>query len=182
MVIGLRNPKYFLQKTMTSSKGWLIISFLLSTFSLQGQHSPETDEVFNLIPERLKGYQPVGEFKGRKMTMGTISYSVCEKKFEASNKSVKILLFDYKDAHIMYEQAMHTWGSAKPIESDSIIFRTLTLSNCTGWESYSKRSGTSQIFLGIGERFFLHLNGTHVDLDQLKAVMQDIDPEKFLKK
>lgn len=81
----------------------------------------------------------------------------------------------------MYSQAMRKWNNSDPVESDSLILRVVKMDNCSGWESYSKQSGTSQIFLGICDRFFLNLTGEKVELEKLKEVVKEFKLDKFPK-
>lgn len=138
-------------------------------------------EVAKLVPNEVKGFYAAEEFKSKQVDIGTISYALCEKNFNKGEKHIKILLFDFKDAPMMYTQAMRKWSSNDSVESDSLVLRVVALDNCTGWESYHKQSGTSQIFLGVCERFFLTLTGERVELDRLKEVVTEFQLTKFPK-
>ncbi|MFZ6002277.1 MAG: hypothetical protein ACOYW3_17320 [Bacteroidota bacterium] len=162
----------------------LLLCLLLLACPLFAQHTAELTpaEVLKLVPDKIKGFRADEDFKSKQMNVGTVSYSLCEKKFDGGgDKSIKILLFDFKNAPIMYSQAMRKWNNADPVESDSLILRVVTMDNCTGWEWYSKNSGTSQIFLGICDRFFLNMTGENVELDKLKDVVKEIKLDKFPK-
>lgn len=116
------------------------------------------------------------------MKLGTIQYSMAERNFIAGNeRSIKILLFDYKEASIMYNQATRKFNTFTPVESDSVILRALTMRDCTGWESFNVQQKNSQIHLGICNRFFLSVEGTGVDLQTLKQVVQSFKFETFPK-
>ena len=115
------------------------------------------------------------------MQVGALTYSLCEKNFEAGNQSIKILLFDYKEAPIMYDQAMRGWNNLYPVESDSLIQRAVRMTNCTGWESYNKHQKTSLIILGICDRFFLTMTCQNVELETLQEIIQSFQLEKFPK-
>lgn len=138
-------------------------------------------EVAKLVPDEVKGFHAAEEFKSKQVDIGTISYALSEKSFNKGEKRIKILLFDFKDAPIMYTQAMRKWSNNDSIESDSLVLRVVALDNCTGWESYHKQTETSQIFLGVCERFFLTLTGEKVELDRLKEVVGEIQLAKFPK-
>jgi hypothetical protein len=139
----------------------------------------KSSEIQKLLPQKIKGYHPNGEANSRQMKVGNITYTLCEKNFMNRKKSIKLLLFDFKNAEIMYQQAMNTWTDLEPIESDSVIMRAMSIANCTGWESFRKKSGKSQISLGIFNRFFLSMVGDNVDLESLKAVLNQVPLEKF---
>jgi hypothetical protein len=161
-----------------------LLFVVMVTVPAIGQDTTELSpqDVLKLVPDKIKGFRADEDFKSKQMHVGTVSYSLCEKNFDAGGtKSIKILLFDFKNAPIMYTQAMRKWNNADPVESDSLILRTVTMDNCSGWEWYSKQSGTSQIFLGICDRFFLNMTGDNVELEKLKEVVKTIDLKKFPK-
>ena len=111
---------------------------------------------------------------------------MAEKNFDASGKrSIKILLFDYKEAPIMYTQATRKWANFKRVENDSIIQRPAHLPTnppeSAGWESYDVKRNGSQILVGIHNRLYLSVEGTNVDLDFLKSVVQGLKIETFPK-
>jgi hypothetical protein len=174
--------KSYLLRNSISMKYLLALTLILLSSLAKGQSTHLTpQDVLRLIPDKIKGFYAEDEFKSRQMDVGTVSYSLCEKNFKQADKSIKILLFDFKDASIMYTQAMRKWNNAGPIESDSLILRTVTMANCSGWEWYNKDSGTSQIYLGVCDRFFLNLVGEKVELDKLKEVVKEIKLDKFPK-
>ncbi|NBP70691.1 MAG: hypothetical protein EBU52_18375 [Cytophagia bacterium] len=51
--------------------------------------------------------------------------------------------------------------------------------NYTGWETYNSKAATSQIFLGIADRFFLMLSAEHVDLVTLQQILPNFKFESF---
>ncbi|MBL7859490.1 MAG: hypothetical protein JNM57_17485 [Cyclobacteriaceae bacterium] len=138
-------------------------------------------KMMQLIPAKIKGYYPDGDAKSVLTKLGTISYSLCERNFVSGNKSIKILLFDFNDAPIMYNQAMRKWSDESRIETDTLVFRPIAMKNCTGWESYRHRNKDSQILLGICNRFFLNISGTNVDLEVLQHVLLQFPLDKFPK-
>jgi hypothetical protein len=126
-------------------------------------------DISKLLPTKIKGFYDDGDCKSSLIKLGDLRYSLSERKFSKGNQKIKFLIFDYKEASIMYKQAMRKWND-ESIVTDSLILRSITIENCTGWESYNKQAGTSQIFLGVCDRFFLMLSGEKVALDQLKEV------------
>jgi hypothetical protein len=139
------------------------------------------EEMLKLLPSTIDGFSPTGKFRSKQMKVGTITYTLCEKKFNVGTRSIVLLLFDFSHADIMYKQAMKTWNEAHPVETDSIVLRAVALDNCTGWESYRKRTRQSQIFLGICGRYFLNMTGDQVALPELKLVFKDVALDKFPK-
>ena len=79
----------------------------------------------------------------------------------------------------MYKQSMRTWNKVNPIESDSVVLRSVTMADCEGWESYLRHTNQSQIFIGICGRFFLNMTGDKVELADLKAVLDRVRIDQF---
>lgn len=165
----------------------IILLLILCNYSSQGQSQTEdkilpAELIINLIPSKISNFYPSSDPKSKVMKLGTIQYSMAERNFIAGNeRSIKILLFDYKEASIMYNQATRKFNTFTPVESDSVILRALTMRDCTGWESFNVQQKNSQIHLGICNRFFLSVEGTGVDLQTLKQVVQSFKFETFPK-
>lgn len=139
-------------------------------------------EINRLVPAKIKGFYLKGESKSTQTKVGTLIYSLCERTFESGNKSVKILLFDYTDASIMYDQAMNKWSKIPHADSDSLIFRPADIPDVTGWESFTSTNNHSQLILGLNKRFFLTMTGENMALGELRQIFQNFDLEKFPKK
>jgi hypothetical protein len=147
----------------------------------QTAHVLSPEKILKLIPDKINGFKEVDEPKARQTKLGNITYSLGEKHFNSGKRSIKILLFDYKEAPIMYNQAMKEWSSHAIVDTDSLVFRSLAMQNCSGWESYNVHSKRSQIFLGICDRFFMMMTGENTDLAVLKKALQDIRLAEFPK-
>lgn len=141
-----------------------------------------TDRILKLIPNKITGFYLSKDPQSKFIKLGTLQYCMAEKNFSGNQKrSIKILLFDYKEAPIMYSQATRKWNSFTTIESDSLIRRPITLRDCIGMESYDAGRKSSQILVGIYNRFYLTLEGTNVDLEFLKKVLLEFKIETFPK-
>lgn len=138
-------------------------------------------KILKLIPNRIQRFQQTIDPKALQMKVGTLTYTLCEKNFNDGNRTVKILLFDFKEASIMYTQATRKWNNQLTIESDSLVDRSVIILNCTGWESFNKRNQTSQLFLGIRDRFLLTLTGEKMELGELRKVLDEFSLEEFPK-
>lgn len=150
----------------------LLFSILFfASYTVYGQQVLSADEISKLVPTKIKGYYEDGKSRTSQMQMGNLRYSLCERKFSKNNQKIKILLFDYKEAPIMYTQAMRRWTTPN-IVTDSLVFRNITKENYTGWESYNRLSSSTQIFVGIKERYFLMISAENIDLGKLQEVLQ----------
>ncbi len=139
------------------------------------------EQVQQLVFSQLKGFSDDGNARAKLIQIGNIQYSLCEKKFVNGKQKIRILLFDYKDAPIMYNQATKVWQNYAPVITDSATLRPLWMANCSGWESYRKGSNTSQVYLGICDRFFLNVTGEGVDLETMRVVIGQFKFEQFPK-
>lgn len=164
---------------MTLLKLPLFAIFLHASVLLaRGQEVLAPEKILKLTPEKIKGYIVDGEGRSTLIKMGTIRYSLVERRFAKGKEKVKILLFDYKEAPIMYKQAMRRWDK-ESVVTDSLVLRSIELQNCTGWESYNRYAYTSQIFLGICDRFFLMISAENVPLDRLRETLDAFSFKDF---
>ena len=63
-----------------------------------------------------------GEIKGKLMKVGDLHYSLCEHRFRnRDSQKLRVLLFDFKEARIMYDQATRDWVNYAAIKNDSIV-------------------------------------------------------------
>ena len=160
-----------------------LLLFVLSVcgLSLNAQQALTPEEIGKLLPVYVKGFQQKGEPINKSIRLGEIKYVIAEKSFVKHGQHVKILLFDFKEAPIMYAQAMRKWKNVTVVKTDTLILQPVILENCSGWESYSQRSHSSQIFLGVGERFCVTLTGEGTELESLRSVLTHIKLENFPK-
>ncbi len=159
------------------------IFFLLRFCSIlaQAQDRPILlpEEIKKLIPEKISGFTAQGKAITRLVKVGTLSYSLAEQNFIKSKRKIKILLFDYNNALIMYSQATGKWKDLPNMESDSVISRYIELPNCIGRESFNLLTGTSQILLGVCDRFYLTLSAEQMDLNTLRQLVELFNLAQF---
>lgn len=161
---------------------YFFCAHFLPAFSQADDKILPAEKIIDLVPNEIAGFYASSDPKSKVIKLGSIQYSMAERNFSAGNsRSIKILLFDYKEASIMYNQATRKFNTFTPVESDSVILRALTMRDCTGWESFNVQQKNSQIHLGICNRFFLSVEGTGVDLQTLKRVVQSFKVETFPK-
>ncbi len=153
---------------------------LFAAGSVFAQKVLDPKDISKLLPTKIKGFYEDGDSKSSLIKLGDLRYSLSERKFSKGKQKIKFLIFDYKEATIMYKQAMRKWNN-EYVVTDSLILRSVTMYNCSGWESYNKHAGTSQIFLGVCDRFFLMLSGEEVALDQLEEAAALFDFTTFPK-
>lgn len=137
------------------------------------------EEMKKLLPKEIEGFTTQSRPVTRLIKIGTLSYSLAEQSFSKSKRKIKILLFDYNNALIMYSQATNKWKDMPTIENDSVISRFIELNDCIGRESFNKINNTSQILLGISDRFYLTLAGERIDLETLHGIVRLFDLSQF---
>src|SRR5436190_6996891 len=81
---------------------------LISFFTVHAQRSKvlSAQKITKLLPSKIPNYYLKGIARSSEMKVGTLTYSLCERNFARGKKQVRILLFDYVDAPIMYQQVM----------------------------------------------------------------------------
>lgn len=148
---------------------------------MQAQERPvlKPEEMVSLVPAKIDGFNAEGKPKTRMVMIGTLSYSLVERSFKKSKKKIKMLLFDYNNALIMYSQATGKWKDLPTLESDSVVSRYIELPDYIGRESFNKINGTSQITLGVNDRFYLTLAGQNVNLETLRSLVGLFDLAQF---
>jgi hypothetical protein len=132
-----------------------------------------------LLPEKImRGYARGESGNAKVMKIGTLSYSLAEIVFENGKKRIKILLFDYASAQIMYDQSVKKFKTFEAVQNDSIVIQTLDKPYGQGWQTNNVKNKSSQIALGVNERFYLSLEGAQVELEEL---LQALDYMPFQK-
>lgn len=157
---------------------------LLISVNVNGQDSTKVlsaHEIVQLIPDEVKDFKKSEKPVSKVIKVGGIQYSLCDKRFSNNDKNIKLLLFDFKEAPIMYSQAIRKWSLATTVDSDTVVQRALVIEGCEGWETYNQPMNSSQIFLGIHKRFFLTIEGERVGLETLKSLLQEVELSKYPK-
>lgn len=159
----------------------LLIGLALG-YEVKGQKPILTSqELQQLTPPYINGFQRGQEPKGKLIQIGNLQYSMCEQNFTNGKQRIKVLLFDFNDAGIMYKQATNKWKNFLPILTDSVTLQPVTMNNCSGWQSYKKSSNTSEIYLGVCDRFFLTLIGESVELEIINKYLDEFRFDLFPK-
>jgi hypothetical protein len=136
-------------------------------------------ELDAFLPVSVKGYNQSGQSKGKVMKIGTLRYSLAQRTFTKGDTKIKILLFDYVEAPVMYKQATQKFETFTQQHTDSLVLKPLELSNGVGWEKYSSHNTSTQIFTGINNRFYLTLEGQNVSMSELKLMLERIPLSSF---
>ena len=160
----------------------ILIAFFVSvSFLSNGQsRTLRPEKIGKLLPTKIKGYYAT-EAKNSLIELGTLRYSLAERTFAKGKKNVKILLFDYGEAPVMFNQAIRKWGQMTPIENDSVIYRPLAGADSSAWESYSIPVARGQLIVGVNKRFFLTLNSEKLALEELRQILLQFPFDKYPK-
>ncbi|MCZ8023392.1 MAG: hypothetical protein O9302_13830 [Cyclobacteriaceae bacterium] len=162
----------------------LILLLLISLISLgasweNSSKALSPKELSSFIPDKIFGYKKQAKETSRAIKIGNISYSLCEKHYLKEKNEVKVLLFDYADAPIMYTQVMS--DREKMIAVDSVYFSPYELVVGKAHQSYNPNQKSAQFFAGINERFFLQISCDNCTQDFLLPVIQSIRYSEFPK-
>jgi hypothetical protein len=158
--------------------GVTVILFISHSLCAQPSEVLSANKINRLLPTRIQHYQ-LKESRNDFLKFGSTRYSLCERIFFNKEKTIKMLLFDYGQAPIMYKQAMRKWSEMQTIDSDSAVFRETVSTFFRGWESYMAKTNHAQFVLGINNRFFMTLSGEQLKLEELRSILQDLDFENF---
>lgn len=136
-------------------------------------------QLLQLLPERLAGYTKKKESKSGQIKIGNLTYSLAEKTFNYGKRSVKVLLFDFNGAPIMYDQAMKPWQNAEEVVTDTIRQQRFVWEGYPGWESENTHSNTAQILVAVNNRFIMSIMGEKTVLSDIHEVLHGVDVSKF---
>jgi hypothetical protein len=164
-------------------KECLVCFFVFFSVSSQAQKTQtlEPSAINQLIPSKIKGYWIKGDSKSSVLTIGSLRYSLSEKVFSSRDKSIKILLFDYVEAPVMFNQSVKKWDEMQEMKTDSTSFHKTVSDYGETWESEHAYAKRSKLMLGINNRFFLTFDAENMSLAELKEFFKNFDLEKFPK-
>lgn len=157
--------------------------FVFLSLAVQAQKTEtlKPSAISKLIPSKVKGFSVKGDSKNSVLTIGSLRYSLSERVFSSRDRSIKILLFDYVEAPIMFNQSLKKWEEMPEIRTDSVVFSKSVGDYGHVWESNHPKSKRSKLQLSINERFFLTLEAENMALEELKGFFKNFDLEKFPK-
>jgi hypothetical protein len=155
--------------------------FLSLVVQAQKTETLKPSTISKLIPSKVKGFSVKGDSKSSVLTIGSLRYSLSEKVFSSRDQSIKILLFDYVEAPIMFDQSLKKWEEMPEVQTDSVVFSKSLGSYGHVWESSHPHSKRSKLQLSINKRFFLTLEAENMSLEELKEFFKSFDLEKFPK-
>lgn len=171
--------------TLTSTIGFFLcltipmLGYCQST--VEDKEPLSTKAISALVPKKIENYSLKGDPKSSTLSVGRLTYSLCQRDFVSHKKHLQFLLFDYNNAEIMFNQTMRKWSEMKTVDTDSIYFQKTQSADRSLFESYFPHTNHSQIVMGINNRFFLTITGDKVELEELRALVKLIDLEKFPK-
>lgn len=161
----------------------LVVAITFLFFSIVVHAQPlkvlSAQKITKLLPSKIPGYYLKGIARSSEMKIGTLTYSLCERNFASGKKQIRILLFDYIDAPIMYQQAMRNHSNIPPIESDSIIYKPVEFAEANGWQSINTKASEAKLVLGIYKRYYLSIEGENVNYEEVVNIFNQIDLKKF---
>jgi hypothetical protein len=154
---------------------------LILSLAVHAQRSKvlSAQQISKLLPSKIPGYYLKGIARSSEMKIGTLTYSLCERNFAKGKRQIRILLFDYIDAPIMYQQMIRNQSNMTPVENDSIIYKPMEIAGGKGWQSVNTQANESKLILGLYERYYLSIEGDNIDFTEVMNVFNQIDLKKF---
>ncbi len=119
------------------------------------------------MPTEIEGLRP-GVPVARTVKIGTLSYSLAERNFTRGKQKIKILLFDYNNALIMYSQAIKNTGTVA--HTPAIDSLQQPGNNFYHYHEIINEN-TCRISMGINGRFFVNISSEHVNVQLLRLVV-----------
>ena len=130
------------------------------------------NDLVKLVADDIPGFRLRSDnTKSTHLKLGDITYSMCQKEYTAGSKRIKILLFDFNEAQIMYVQATRGWLLFEALDSEVYNQRQITEKEYFGWETYHIPTNTARVYLGINSRFMMTVETTNVDLESLGEII-----------
>ena len=129
----------------------------------------------------ISGYT-MGEPDGGSVNMTGMSYSNAEGKYKnEKGKRVKVSIIDYNQAYALYLTATAMWAMGLSVDSPSEKACGFKIDETTGgWESFKKKSKRAEVTLGIGDRFWIHVEAEDQEnTDFVKEIAKSIDLSKL---
>ncbi len=152
----------------------ILLCTLISTYLwAQGRPMLEPQELLKLIPEQIEGFKTLGEPVAKAIRIGTLSYSLAERSFVRGNQIIKILLFDYNNALIMYSQAVKGIGSSAGV-SFAVAPDSLSGKNPVLYHEEIEKNHC-RISMGINNRFFLNLSCQNTGAATLYDILEKLN-------
>lgn len=142
--------------------------FLLVLFSVNAQVI-HPEKLLTFVNDNIPKFR-LRDTRSNHLKLGDITYSMCQKEYTAGNKRIKILLFDFKEAQIMYTQATRGWLLFEALDSEVYNQRQITEEEYFGWETYHIPTNTARVYFGIKNRFMMTVETTNVDLESLREI------------
>lgn len=153
----------------------------LQLYMLYAQDRPvlAPEELLQLIPDQVENFRPAGDPRARMVKIGTLSYSLAEKNFARGKQKIKILLFDYNNALIMYSQAMKNMRQPTAYASITQLAGSDESTRLQYSEDLQQEKNICQIFMGINDRFFLSISCENTDSSFLHSLLDKFNFKEF---
>ena len=127
-----------------------------------------------IIPERILGMDRV-KFSGEKTGAMGITIAQANAKFQKEDQWLKLDIVDGATSGIARIGGM-AWSTIEiDKESDDGYERTTSIENFKAFESYSERTGRSELKWFYKDRYIISLEGKGLDGDDLRKALRRID-------
>lgn len=133
-----------------------------------------------MLREKLNGFERTRYESQSAGAMG-FNFSNAEADYASGDKRINVSFTDTGGAG-MALMSMAAWSSMQLDKEDQNGWeRTSTWKGFKSFEKYNKQSNSSELALIVENRFIVTLNGSNVDMDDLKDFADDLDIEDLKK-
>jgi hypothetical protein len=133
-------------------------------------------ELQKYLPNSVKGYILNGDMKGQSIDMQGMSYSSAEADYKKGEDNLSIVLVDYHAAASVYQSLTMAWSMNISIDNDQEKASTTTVKGIKGYQRIDKQDNSSELILGVNERFLLTIKATNQkNVDLVRSVAESMD-------
>ena len=136
-------------------------------------------ELKALLPENLGDLNRTSA-SGEKTSAFGIKVSEAEADYENDDQCLNIKIMDMASMKKMVMMAQFGWMMSDfDRETDTGYEKTMTYKGIKGLEKYDTESEEGEIQLFVGERFVVEVNGSNIEMQDIKKALDRLDLKKL---
>lgn len=160
-----------------------LICICLMAANLFGQTSKclTPKQLDRLLPKKIEGFRDETDPRSIQTKVGNLVYTLAERNLKTKTGKVKLLLFDYVEAPVMFQQATKQWTAMPQNTTDSTSFIATLSDSVSTWRSVDRVHGRDQLVITLYKRYLINITSQGLADDQLNQLVRLIEPSKFPK-
>ena len=133
-----------------------------------------------LLPEEIAGLKRT-EISGEKNGAAGFTISTADARYKGDgDASARIEIFDTGGIAGVGTMALAAWTMADiDKETETGYEKTTKLEGYKAFEKYNTESKSGELNVLVADRYVVNVNGDNITIDQLKAILGDLDLEKL---